>query len=303
MRHGRVPFILGFLVAPVTLYSYFVLWPYVQTINLTFYQWRGFTKKRWVGLENYDRMLHADRFYQALEHHAVILVFLPLATIAFALFFAFLLNVGGKGRGGKTAGVWGSSFYRVVFFLPQVLAVPVIGVLFATVYRPNESGLINGVLLKAGLDKPIGFLIEKNLALPALIAVLVWQAVGFYVVLFSAGMAAIPKDYFEAAALDGAGRARLFFSITLPLLRDTIQVGWVYLGIAAFDGFALILVLAGDKGEPDGATTVLPVEIWKTAFTYSKVGYASAMGVVLFFLTVTFAVLTLRTTRRERIEL
>lgn len=104
MRHGRVPFILGFLVAPVTLYSYFVLWPYVQTINLSFYQWRGFTKKRWVGLENYDRMLHADRFYQALEHHAVILVLLPLATIAFALFFAFLLNVGGKARVARRRG-------------------------------------------------------------------------------------------------------------------------------------------------------------------------------------------------------
>jgi N-acetylglucosamine transport system permease protein len=132
---------------------------------------------------------------------------------------------------------------------------------------------------------------------------MVWQAVGFYVVLFSAGMAAIPKDYFEAASIDGAGRMRLFFSITLPLLRDTIQVAWIYLGIAAFDGFALILVLSGDKGEPDGATTILPITIYKTAFTYSKVGYASAMGVVLFFLTVTFAVLTLRTTRRERVEL
>ncbi|MEV4894774.1 sugar ABC transporter permease, partial [Nonomuraea sp. NPDC055795] len=131
----------------------------------------------------------------------------------------------------------------------------------------------------------------------------VWQAVGFYVVLFSAGMSAIPKDYFEAAALDGAGRFTLFFRITLPLLRDTIQVGWVYLGIAAFDCFALVQVLTLDAGGPDGATTVLPVEIFKTAFSYSKVGYASAMGVALFFLTVTFAVLTLRVTRREKIEM
>ncbi|MFF5232202.1 carbohydrate ABC transporter permease [Dactylosporangium sp. NPDC000521] len=301
MRHGRVPFILGFLVAPVTLYTYFVLWPYVQTINLSFYQWRGFTKKRWVGLENYDRMLHADRFWQALEHHAVILVFLPLATIAFALFFAFLLNVGGKGRGGKTAGVWGSSFYRVVFFLPQVLAVPVIGVLFATVYRPNESGLINGVLLKAGLEKPIGFLIEKNLALPALIAVLVWQAVGFYVVLFSAGMANIPAEIYEAAELDGASKVSLFFRVTLPLLWDTIQTAWVYLGILAFDAFAIVSVLAQDNGGPDGATTVLGLEIYNN-MQQNRYGDAATYGVALCVLSLVFAAFTLRLTRRESYE-
>jgi N-acetylglucosamine transport system permease protein len=301
MRHGRYPFIIGFLVAPVTLYAYFVLWPYVQTINLSFYQWRGFTKKRWVGLENYDRMLHADRFWQALEHHAIILIFLPLATITFALFFAFLLNVGGRGRGGKTAGVWGSGFYRVVFFLPQVLAVPVVGVLFATVYRPNESGLINGVLLRAGLDGPIGFLIEKHLALPALIAVLVWQAVGFYVVLFSAGMANIPAEIYEAAELDGANKVTLFFRVTFPLLWDTIQTAWVYLGILAFDAFAIVSVLAQDNGGPDGATTVLGLEIYNN-MQQNRYGDAATYGVALCVLSLVFAAFTLRLTRRESYE-
>ncbi|GAA2638640.1 sugar ABC transporter permease [Dactylosporangium fulvum] len=301
MRHGRYPFIVGFLATPVLLYAYFVLWPYVQTINLSFYQWRGFTAKRWVGLENYDRMLHAERFWKALEHHAVILVFLPLLTIAIALVFAFLLNVGGKGVGGKTAGVWGSSFYRVVFFLPQVLAVPVIAVLFATVYRPNESGLINGVLLRAGLEKPIGFLIEKNLALPALIAVLVWQAVGFYVVLFSAGMANIPAEIYEAAELDGANKVTLFFRVTLPLLWDTIQTAWVYLGILAFDAFAIVSVLAQDNGGPDGATTVLGLEIYNN-IQMNRYGDAATYGVALCLLSLVFAAFTLRLTRRESYE-
>ncbi|MFG2039151.1 carbohydrate ABC transporter permease [Dactylosporangium sp. NPDC048998] len=292
---------MGFLATPVLLYAYFVLWPYVQTINLSFYQWRGFTAKRWVGLENYDRMLHAERFWKALEHHAVILVFLPLFTIAFALVFAFLLNVGGKGVGGKTAGVWGSSFYRVVFFLPQVLAVPVISVLFATVYRPNESGLINGVLLRAGLEKPVGFLIEKNLALPALIAVLVWQAVGFYVVLFSAGMANIPAEIYEAAELDGANKVTLFFRVTFPLLWDTIQTAWVYLGILAFDGFAIVSVLAQDNGGPDGATTVLGLEIYNN-IQMSRYGDAATYGVALCVLSLVFAAFTLRLTRRESYE-
>lgn len=125
-------------------------------------------------------------------------------------------------------GVWGSKFYRVVFFLPQVLAVAILGVLFQAIYRPDGSGMINSLVSKIGLE-PIGFLIDPKIALWSIIAVLVWQAVGFYVVLFSAGMSNIPKDIYEAAMLDGATRMSMFFRVTLPLLWDTLQVAWVYL--------------------------------------------------------------------------
>ncbi|MEU7892713.1 sugar ABC transporter permease [Nonomuraea sp. NPDC049152] len=302
-RLRKYGFIAGFLIVPLTLYLVFVISPYIQAFQLSLTSWNGYQRNpAYIGLENFGRLFQAEVFWQAIRNHAVILLVLPLLTIALALLFAFLLNLGGGSRGAGMKGVWGSTFYKVVFFAPQVLAVAVVGVLWKAIYRPDESGVINGALIKMGLD-PVGWLTEPNLALWSLLAVMIWQAVGFYVVLFSAGMAAIPKDYFEAAALDGAGRFRLFFSITLPLLRDTIQVGWVYLGIAAFDCFALVQVLSVDAGGPDGATTVLPVEIYKTAFSYNKVGYASAMGVALFFLTITFAVLTLRVSRREKIEL
>ncbi|MEU5863117.1 MULTISPECIES: sugar ABC transporter permease [unclassified Nonomuraea] len=303
-RLRKYGFVIGFLAVPVTLYTVFVISPYVQAFQLSLTSWNGVSSVvRFVGLDNFGRLFDDDNFWQALRNHGILLLVLPLLTIVIALFLSFLLNLGGGTRGAGMRGVWGSNFYRVVFFFPQVLAVAVVGVLFQAIYRPDEDGVINGTLARLGLSEPIGWLTEPGLALWSIIAVMVWQAVGFYVVLFSAGMAAIPKDYFEAASIDGAGRMRLFFSITLPLLRDTLQVGWIYLGIAAFDGFALIQVLAGDRGEPDGATTILPITIYKTAFDYHKVGYASAMGVVLFFLTVTFAVLTLRTTRRERVEL
>ncbi len=132
---------------------------------------------------------------------------------------------------------------------------------------------------------------------------LVWQAVGFYVVLFSAGMASIPKDILEAAEIDGATQGTMFFRVTLPLLWDTLQVAWVYLGIAAFDAFAIVDVLTVEQGGPDHSTTVLAEEIYRNAFQNGKPAYASAMGVALFFLTITFAALTLRVTRRETIEL
>jgi N-acetylglucosamine transport system permease protein len=300
MRHGRYPFIVGFLAAPITLYVVFVIAPYAQAFYISMTAWRGFAPPRWIGFDNFRKLIDDDAFWKAVSHHGIMLVTLPLVTIAIALFFAFLLNVAGGARGGTMSGVWGSKFYRVVFFFPQLLALPIIAVLFQTVYRPNSSGLINGLLMKLGFD-PVGFLIEPDLALWSIIAVLVWQSVGFYLVLFSAGMASIPKDIYEAAEIDGAGRVALFFRVTLPLLWDTIQVAWVYLGIAAFDAFAVVDVLSVDQGGPDGSTTVLAEEIYRN-FKFSQLGYASALGVALFFLTLTFAALTLRVTRREAIE-
>lgn len=301
MRHGKYPFVVGFLVAPVTLYVVFVIAPYAQAFQLSMTNWKGLSAPQWVGFDNYRRLLDDGNFWKAIQHNLVLLLALPLLTIAIALLFAFLLNVGGGRAGGRRRGVTGSGFYRVVFFFPQVLAVAIVAVLFQTVYRPNESGLINGVLMKVGLD-PVMFLINPDLALWSIIGVLVWQAVGFYVVLFSAGMTAIPAEIYEAAELDGATRVTLFFRVTLPLLWDTLQVAWVYLGIAAFDAFAIVAVLSVDGGGPDGATTVLSMEIYRNAFTYSRYGYASAMGVALFFLTITFAALALRVSKRESVE-
>jgi len=303
MRHGRYPFVASFLAIPVVLYLILVIYPTLRTFYLSMTVWRGFdVPPVWVGFENYTTLFKDDRFTQAIKHHLELLVVLPLVTIAIALFFAFLLNVGGGSSGGVRKGVWGSKFYRVVFFLPQVLAIVIVGVMFQTVYRSDNTGLINGILDVVGLA-PTALLVNKNTALWAIMFVAVWQAVGFYVVLFSAAMASIPAEIYEAAELDGASRVSLFFKVTLPLLWDTLQVAWVYLGIAAFDFFALVNVLAQENGYggPDGATTMLGVELYYN-FTKSKLGYASAIGVVLFFLTLTFAALTLRVTRRESVE-
>jgi N-acetylglucosamine transport system permease protein len=303
MRHGKYPFIVGFLAAPVTLYVVFVIAPYAQAFYMAMTNWRGISASpKFIGLENFQRLLSDDVFWKAIRHHGVLLLALPLITIVLALFFAFMLNVGGGSRHGVMAGVWGSKFYRVVFFLPQVLAVAIIAVLFQAVYRPDSTGVLNAPLTALGLD-PIPFLVNPKIALWSIIGVLVWQATGFYVVLFSAGMASVPKDIYEAALIDGASRVGMFFRVTLPLLWDTLQVAWVYLGIAAFDAFAVVQVLSVDQGGPDGSTTVLGMEIYRNAFVYSKYGYASAMGVALFFLTITFAVLALRVSRRETIEL
>lgn len=304
MRHGKYPFIVGFLAAPVTLYLVFVIGPYLQAFYIALTDWRGVSAEaRFVGLDNFVRVFQDDLFWKAIRNHGQLLLAVPVVTITIALFFAFMLNVGGGGSAGAARGVRGAGFYKIVFFFPQILSVVVVGVMFQSVYRPDESGVANGVLGAVGID-PVGFLTDPGIALWAIIGVMVWSGVGFYVVLFSAGMASIPVELYEAASIDGASKVRIFFSITLPLLRNTVQVAWVYMGIAALDYFALIKVLSVDigGGGPDGATTVLGLQVWKNAFEYYQFGYASALGVVLFFIVMTFAALTMRLTRREEIE-
>jgi N-acetylglucosamine transport system permease protein len=301
MRHGKYPFIIGFLVVPLALYLVFVVGAYLQMFLLSLTDWSGFGAYNFIGLTNFAKLWHDNVFWIALRHNVYLLILLPLVTIAIALVFAFLLNVGGGTTGGVTRGIWGSKFYRVIFFFPQLLALAIVAVIFGRVFGSDRSGMINGLLPKSWT--PHLFLADERWALACILVVLIWQAVGFYVVLFSAGMGNISQEIYEAAALDGATRITLFFRITIPLLWSTIQVAWVYLGIAAFDAFALVNIMSVNKGGPNNATQVLSMQIYLNAFQNSQAGYASALGVVLFFLTLTFAALTLRVTRRDAVEI
>ncbi|GAA1365598.1 MULTISPECIES: carbohydrate ABC transporter permease [Catellatospora] len=300
MRQGKYPFVIGFLIAPLALYGMFVLRPIAAAVQVSMTNWSGLSPNfDFVGLENFQKLLDDDKVWLAAKHHVFLLVTLPVITIALALFFAFLLNMGGGTRGGMMTGVWGSKFYRVVFFLPQVLAVVIVGVIFGRVYAPDGSGILNRFLELFGVDA-VQFMAEYGLW--SILGVLVWQAVGFYVVLFAAGMSSIPAEIYEAAVMDGASRVTIFFRVTIPLLMETVKVAWVYLGILAMDAFALVMVLSIDEGGPDGATTVLPVQIYKSGIRESDYGYASALGVALAVFTIIFAVLSLRGGKRNAVE-
>ncbi|NUT34445.1 MAG: sugar ABC transporter permease [Hamadaea sp.] len=305
MRHGKHRFLLGALSVPLLLYGVFVLSPYAQAFYLAFTDWNGLSgQARWVGWDNFARLGADPLFLAALRHNALMLVAVPMATIGLALFFATMLTMGGERRRRRPGrAVAGAGLYRIVYFFPQLLSVAIIAVLWQFVYTPN-SGLLNGALDAVGLSGwKRSWLAEPNLALWAIMAAMVWSAVGFYVVLFAASMESIPADVLEAALIDGAGRATTFRRITLPLVWDSVQVAFVYLGIAALDGFALVQIMTVGPGGPDNATEVMGLGLYRNAFTYGKFGYASAMGVALFFLTLTLAALTLRATRRERVEL
>ncbi|WP_371555089.1 sugar ABC transporter permease [Streptomyces longwoodensis] len=307
MQHGKYRFIVGFLALPLGLYALFVVWPFIQSIYYSFTDWTGLSPEfKMVGLDNYRRMFDDDIFWKSLQHSLMFAVVLPVVTISLALFFAFMINVGGRGgRGGPViSGVRGSSFYKIVYFFPQVLSIAIVALLFAFAYNP-DSGAINSVLRGVGLDgvQPL-WLGDPDLALWCVMAVLVWSTVGFFVVLFSAGMASIPSDLYEAALLDGAGRAATFFRITLPLLWDTVQSGWVYMGILALgaESFAVVQIMTTGPGGPDYSTTVMVLYVYQKAFRDGQAAYATTIGVALLVVTLAFAAVVMRLGRRERLE-
>ena len=293
MRHGRWRFLLGALVPALVLHVVFVLSPYAQAFYLSLTDWTGVSgEAHYVGAGNYARLGGDSLFLDAARNNAVMLIVVPLATIALGLGLAALLRTRR-----------GASGYQIVYFFPQLLSLVVIGVLWSFVYNPN-TGLLNSGLRAVGLGALArSWLAEPGFALVAVMAVLVWSSVGFYVVLFRAAIDGIPAELYEAALLDGAGGWTTFRRLTLPLVRETVQVAFVYLGIAALDGFAVVQVMTVGPGGPDGATEVIGLSLYRNAFTYGKFGYASAMGVALFFATLTLAVLALRAGRSSRVEL
>ncbi|MEU2506297.1 sugar ABC transporter permease [Streptomyces sp. NPDC007863] len=308
MQHGKYRFIVGFLVVPLALYALFVIWPFIQSIYYSLTDWSGLSPEfGFVGLDNYTRLLDDEIFWKSLQHSLTFAVVLPLVTVGFALFLAFMLNVGGRRRkGAAVTGVRGSSFYKIVYFFPQVLSIVIVALLFQFAYNPN-SGAINSFLKAVGLGSvQPDWLGDPNLALICVMIVLVWSTVGFFVVLFSAGMASIPRDFYEAALLDGASRFTTFFKITLPLLWDTVQSGWIYMGILALgaESFAVvqIMTVGPNGGGPDYSTIVLPLYVYQKAFRDGQAAYATTIGVALLLVTLAFAAVVMKLGRRERLE-
>lgn len=301
MRHGKYQLLAAFLLPPLALYGYFVLSPYAQSFIIATTNWQGLSQSYdFVGLDNFQRMWRDGHVWNALLNNAWLLLLLPLITIVLGLFLATMLNVGGRGGRAAVAGVRGSGLYKLIYFAPQMLSVSIIGVLWVEVYNPR-SGLLNAALRAIGLHGLAQiWLGDPDVAFWALLAVMVWANTGFYVLLFGAAMQSVPRDIYEAAALDGAGRMVTLVRITVPLLWDTIQVAWVYLAILALDGFALVQIMT--RGGPNFSTDVVGQRLYDVAFNESQFGYGSAIGVVMFFLTLTVTVGALRLTRRERIE-
>ncbi len=297
MYYHKYRLIIPFLLPALILYGVFVLFPYVQAFYISLTNWSGVSPDMpFVGFENYAELLTESRFLDALLRNGQLLIVLPLGAITVALLFAALFTQGGTG-------IFGSGFYRVVYFFPQVISLVIVGILFQYVYNPRY-GLLNETLNLFGLEavtRP--WLADSATILWAIAFVFIWSAVGFYMVIFIASMQSIPTSFYEAAVLDGASRWRQFRDITLPLMWETIRTALIYISIQALDMFVLVQVMTGGAATAASRQAeVVAVYMYVQAFTLSEWGKASAVGVLLLLITLLFSIVVMRLTRRETYE-
>jgi N-acetylglucosamine transport system permease protein len=301
MYRHKYRVIIPFLAPAVILYLTFVIYPYLRSMYNSFTSWKGVSANQpFVGLANYERMINDEYFWNALLHNVQYLIVLPAIIIFLSLFLAFVIS----------QSVRGSRFYWVTFFFPQVVSIISIGVLFSYVFHPTVGILtsiaeflrMESFFQLFGFDGIPVWVGDPRTVRWAIGSVVVWQSVGFYMIIFLAGMEAIPNSYYEAATLDGATRWHQFWNITIPLLWDTMQTAIVYVGLLAFDMFAITRVMVV-VGSPTGRPSdVLATYLYEQAFGASRFGYATAIGVAMFLLMLTLSILTMRITRRESVE-
>jgi raffinose/stachyose/melibiose transport system permease protein len=258
-----------YLAPAFAFYLLFAFGPLAYTTWLSFFDWNGLTVGTWTGLDNYREVLEDPDIRASFVHSLELIVFYALLPVAIGLFLAAVIA---HGR------VRGVTFFRAVLFLPQTIAVVVVAIAWVWIYAPD--GPLNEALDFVGLDRVSrGWLGDFDFALPALGLVGTWTMFGLCLVLFLAGIQKIPNTLYEAARVDGAGRVREFFAVTLPGLRGELAVALTLTTIFALRTFDLIYVAT--QGGPGTTTTVPSVLVYQNAFTNGRVGLAASVAVVL----------------------
>ncbi|CCH76043.1 Binding-protein-dependent transport systems inner membrane component [Nostocoides japonicum T1-X7] len=285
-RRGRFVGWLYILPA-LLLYGGVVLYPAIQSVNISLYSWDGVSTPTWVGLGNYTDFLSDPELRIAIEHIGVLVVFYAFVPILLGLLSASLLA-----RHARR----GYAVYRWVIFLPQVLTSVVVAVLWKQLYGPD--GPINTALEAVGLGALTkDWLGDFTWALPALGLVGTWTTLGLCMVLFVSGSAAIPTSLYDAARVDGAGAVREFFAVTLPALRPQIAVALVLTVTGALRTFDLVWLTT--RGGPGTSTITPSLLLYVKAFSIGDVGAAAAIGVVMAVVCLLLALVIVRVSEQD----
>jgi raffinose/stachyose/melibiose transport system permease protein len=274
-----IPGALGFL--------FVVFLPALMNAALSFYTWRGVGVPKFVGLLNYVKLVQDEAFWASLEHTLAFIVAMAVIPTALGLFVAAVLFDYIAARFGPGL----SSFFRAGFYLPPILPISAAGILWGWILNP--FGALNGILDAVGLHALTrNWLGDPNLALPSVMAVLVWLQLGYSLVVFMAGLARVDPALHEAAELDGAGWMQRFIHVTTPMLRPEIFVVGLTTTVAALKVFAPVFVLT--TGGPDDATIVPSYFAYYHFFSTFRVGYGAAMTTVQMLMTLVLGAILLR---------
>ncbi|GAA3527356.1 sugar ABC transporter permease [Nonomuraea rosea] len=277
-----------YLVPSLLLFLVVIVVPFLMNVGASFTRWSGVGTPRWIGLDNYTRLLADERFWQSFQHNVGLIVAMAIVPTAIGLVLAAaLFDYIGRRFGPRTA-----SALRAMYYLPQVLPVAVAGVVWGWMLHPSY-GAVNQIF---GLD--LDWLGDPGLALATVMAVMVWFQLGYPVVIFMAGLQRVDPAYYEAAEIDGASWWRKFWHITIPQIRPEIFVVLLTCTIAALKVFGPIFVLT--RGGPGNATMVPSYFSYLNFFQKSNVGYGSAIATVLAVIIIVVTFLFLRVQERDQ---
>lgn len=271
-----LPNLLGFLA--------FVFIPIIASFVLSFTDWDLLTPLRWVGFDNYSRLLMEDTIFWRVLWNTI---YFSVGTVPLGILIALLLAIALNQK------VLGMKIFRAAYFIPFISSTVAVAVVWQWLYNP-QFGLLNYLLSLVGIAGP-NWLSSTRWAMPAVIIMSIWRGLGFNMLLYLAGLQGIPDHYYEVADIDGASRFAKFRYITIPLLSTTTFFVFIMSIIGSFQVFDQIYIMTG--GGPARATSVLVHYMYQNAFSYFRMGYASAVAYVLFFLVFLFTILQLYRSR------
>ncbi|MCF3119767.1 sugar ABC transporter permease [Streptomyces arenae] len=276
-----------FAAPGLAIVGIFILYPFISTLINSFTDKRTLIEGKFVGFDNFRELWHDDMFWIGLRNSVLYVVGVVPALVLLPLLLAMLVQ----------KHIPGITFFRSAFYTPVVASIVVVGLIW--VWMLDERGLVNAVLEAVGVGK-VGFLSDEWLLLFSAMAVTVWKGLGYYMIIYLAALANVPRELHEAAAVDGAGAVRRFFSVTVPAVRSTMVLVAALSSVAAFKVFSEVYLMAGPTGGPAGEDTTLVMLVQRvgTGLT-GRVGYASAISVVVFVVTVALMLLVLRADRKE----
>ncbi len=275
-------FLASCVLPSLILFALFIIYPTVKVFVSSLYQDSGLgNASRFIGLGNFKAMFQDEVFYIALKNTGFLMIVSGVPTILTALFFAAMLT---SGR------IKESSFYRVVFFFPSILSFVVIAILWSFIYHPT-MGVVNPLLHLLGMgDLSIPVLGNRDTVMWAIAATMIWQAAGYYMVMYIAGIDGISRELYEASSIDGATGIQSFWAITVPLLWDIIKTTIIFaINGVITNSFTIVRVMT-DSG-PDRDSEVLLTYMYKHAMN-ANFGFAMAVAVFVFTISIILSILS-----------
>ena len=265
--------------------------PTANVFRMSLYEKGAYSpNETFVGLKNFHMLISDTSFIRSMQNMILLIVVVTIVTFSFALIFAGILS---------REKIKGQNFFRIVFYIPNILSIVVISGIFSAIYKP-ENGMLNSIIgLFYDMTEPILWKGE-SLVMISVILAMVWQAIGYYMVMYMASMASVPESLYESASLDGAGRLTQFFQITIPLIWTNIRTTLTFFIISTIN-MAFLFVKAMTSGGPNGASEVALSYMYaqKDAGLY---GYSMAIGVVIFLFSFALSALVNKVTDREPLE-